>query len=93
VAAYGRRTSDLFAALPEDVAERGEWFGDCSLVGPAAASLALDEPCLMEHLQVMAHSGLTECERLGQVADARLAVRLCLDEAEQAFGESGLAGL
>jgi protein-tyrosine-phosphatase len=44
--------------------------------------VALDEPGLAQHAHVMADGALAEIERPGQMADARLAVGLCLDEAE-----------
>jgi hypothetical protein len=44
--------------------------------------LALDEPSLAEHAKVVADRSLRQVERLHQVANARLAAGLRLDEAE-----------
>ena len=66
-------SSGLGFLLAEDVAQRGEGLGHDAEVGPAAALLALDEAGVEEHLEVVADGRLAEAERLGQVADARLA--------------------
>ena len=70
-------------SLAQQVAECGEGFGEDAVVGPAAAAFAFDEPCVSEHLEVMADSWLAEAERFGQVADACFSIRLRLDEAEE----------
>ena len=75
-----RRTGRSGQQLPQ----RRERLGRDPVVRPAAALLALDEPGLEEHLQVVADGRLAQAERLRQVADARLALRLRLDQAEQA---------
>ncbi len=67
----------------EDVSQRGERLGHDAVVGPAAAALALDEAGVEEHLEVVADGRLAEAERLGEVADAGLAVGLGLDQAQQ----------
>ena len=67
----------------QDVPERRERLGHDPVVGPAAAALALDETRVEEDLEVVADGRLAEAERPGEVADACLAVRLRLDQAQQ----------
>ncbi len=61
----------------------GEWFFADAEVRPAPSLFALDEAGLEKDFQVVADGWLAEPERLGEVADARLVVRLCLDQAEE----------
>jgi hypothetical protein len=69
--------------LREQRAQGRERFLAHPEVGPAAALLTLHEPCLQEHLEVMADRRLAEPERLGQVTDAGLVARLGLDQAQE----------
>ena len=71
------------AFLGQEFPKCGQRFLAYAEERPAAALLALDEPGLEEHLQVVAHCRLRESERLGEMAHARLAAGLRADEAEQ----------
>jgi hypothetical protein len=64
-------------------AKRCERLGDDPVVRPASALLALDQPCLEQHLEVVAHRRLAEPERPGQVTHAGLAARLRLKSARR----------
>ena len=70
--------------LGEQLTKRGELLAEHAEVGPASALLALDESGVEQHLEVVADGRLRQPERLGEVADARLALGLGLDEAEDA---------
>lgn len=69
-------------ASAEDLAEGCERLGYDAVVGPAAAAFSLDEACVAKDLEVVTDRWLAEPERLGQMADACLAVRLRLDQAQ-----------
>jgi len=69
--------------LTQQVSQCAELFGRDAEVGPAAALFTLDESGVEQHLQVVADRRLGEPERLCEVTDARLALRLCLDETEE----------
>jgi len=73
------------------LARRREQIGDSldrrrhePVVRPHAALLPLQQAGFGEDTQVVAHSRLRKTDRGGQIADARLAIRRSLDEAEQA---------
>jgi arsenate reductase (thioredoxin) len=73
-----------WSPLAENAADGCQRLGPDAEVGPVAALLAFDEAGLEEDLEVMANGRLGEPKWSGEVADARFAVRLRLDEAEQA---------
>ena len=70
-------------ASGEEIAERGERVRDDTEVGPAASLFAFEQSGVDEDLQVMADGRLAEAERFLEAANARFAIRLSLDEAEQ----------
>ena len=67
----------------EKVAQPGELLGYDPEVGPPATLLALQEPSADEHLEVVADGRLAQSERLLEMADARFAIRLGLNQAQQ----------
>ena len=72
-----------FTSLRKQRPELGKRLLAHAEVGPAPALLALYEPCLCEHLEVVTDGWLAQPERLGQVADAGLVSGLGLDQAQK----------
>lgn len=79
-----RNLHQLRTALGEKLPQRRKLPGHDPEERPAPTLLTFDEPCFEQHLQVVAHRRLPEPEWLGEVADAGLAVRLGLEEADDA---------
>ena len=67
----------------ENLAERCKRLRYDAVVGPAAAAISLDEARVAKDFEVMTDRWLAEPKRLRQMADARLTVRLRLDQAQQ----------
>ena len=85
----GHRGSDLRTRVNgcDLCGERGpkqfEGLGVHAEEGPSAALLTLDEPCVGQHPEVVAHGRLRQAERLGQVADARFPFSAGADDAQE----------
>ena len=75
----GEQCGVLLRPLRKQCSKRGERLFADTEVRPAAALLALDQPRLREHLEVVADRRLAEAERLGEMADAGLVPGLSLD--------------
>ena len=67
----------------ENAAQHREPIAGDPVIRPVAPLLALDQARLTQDAQVVADGRLAQAERIGQVALARLAARLRLDQAEQ----------
>jgi hypothetical protein len=79
----GEDLGDWSADADERVRERVERPRDDRVVRPGSALLAVQDACVDEHFQMVRDRRLAEPERLGEVADARLATGVRRDHRDE----------